>query len=80
MENTYKLTLMIQLHISFSNFSWEITPIINNHNSNTGYLYSAVQGSITALTIYKQKEKQNTSTYFNIEKNTIEGTSIYNGL
>ena len=29
-----------------------------NNNNNTGYLYSAVHRSITARTIYKQKEKR----------------------
>ena len=42
-----------------------------NHN-NTGYLYSAVHRSITALTIYEQKEKRKYKQNFNIKKNTIE--------
>ena len=41
------------------------------NNNNTGYLYSAVHRSITALAIYKQKEKTKYKQNFNIKKNTI---------
>ena len=39
---------------------------LSNNNNNTGYLYSAVHRSITALTIYEQKEKKKHKQNFNI--------------
>ena len=38
------------------------------NDNTTGYLYSAVHRSITALTIYEQKEKREYKQNFNIKK------------
>ena len=41
------------------------------HNKNTGYLYSAVHRSITALIIYKQKEKRKYKQNINIKRTLL---------